>query len=177
MKVSTHWVWILASFGAGGCEGHHPTTFDPLKSNIFKTFSILVLSSDCHVPFWNLHWTASVCTSPPGIRTFNLYFHNPLIARCNYGHKKCLLCAINLLKIISLGFTTAQILVNWKVEIKHRKLLCPQNNHILDLFAFFCSCHVLQESLLSSASGYSNYRGILNWCVVMLVGKTVHLFL
>lgn len=34
------------------------------------------------------------------------------------------------------------------------------------------SCHVLQESLLSSASGYSNYRGILNWCVVMLVSKT-----
>ncbi|CAB1421593.1 unnamed protein product [Pleuronectes platessa] len=33
------------------------------------------------------------------------------------------------------------------------------------------SCHVLQESLLSSASGYSNYRGILNWCVVMLVSK------
>uniref|UniRef100_A0A672J165 O-acyltransferase n=1 Tax=Salarias fasciatus TaxID=181472 RepID=A0A672J165_SALFA len=30
------------------------------------------------------------------------------------------------------------------------------------------SCHVLQESLLSSASGYSNYRGILNWCVIML---------
>ncbi|CAG10815.1 unnamed protein product, partial [Tetraodon nigroviridis] len=30
-------------------------------------------------------------------------------------------------------------------------------------------CHVLQESLLSSASGYSNYRGILNWCVVMLL--------
>lgn len=33
------------------------------------------------------------------------------------------------------------------------------------------SCHVLQESLLSSASGYSNYRGILNWCVVMLVSN------
>uniref|UniRef100_A0A8B9QD19 diacylglycerol O-acyltransferase n=1 Tax=Apteryx owenii TaxID=8824 RepID=A0A8B9QD19_APTOW len=30
-------------------------------------------------------------------------------------------------------------------------------------------CHKVQESLLSSASGYSNYRGILNWCVVMLV--------
>ncbi|KAH0617324.1 hypothetical protein JD844_015366 [Phrynosoma platyrhinos] len=30
-------------------------------------------------------------------------------------------------------------------------------------------CHRLQDSLLSSASGYSNYRGILNWCVVMLV--------
>ncbi|XP_071890552.1 LOW QUALITY PROTEIN: diacylglycerol O-acyltransferase 1 [Anas platyrhynchos] len=29
--------------------------------------------------------------------------------------------------------------------------------------------HQLQESLLSSASGYSNYRGVLNWCVVMLV--------
>lgn len=30
-------------------------------------------------------------------------------------------------------------------------------------------CHKVQESLLSSASGYSNYRGVLNWCVVMLV--------
>lgn len=40
------------------------------------------------------------------------------------------------------------------------------------VFVFPCSCHVLQESLLSSASGYSNYRGILNWCVVMLVSKT-----
>ncbi|XP_076735462.1 uncharacterized protein LOC143414609 [Maylandia zebra] len=29
-------------------------------------------------------------------------------------------------------------------------------------------CQDLQESLLSSASGYSNYIGILNWCVVML---------
>lgn len=27
----------------------------------------------------------------------------------------------------------------------------------------------MQESLLSSSSGYSNYRGVLNWCVVMLV--------
>lgn len=38
-----------------------------------------------------------------------------------------------------------------------------------------CSCHVLQESLLSSASGYSNYRGILNWCVVMLVSAGLFL--
>uniref|UniRef100_A0A3P8S6Q5 O-acyltransferase n=1 Tax=Amphiprion percula TaxID=161767 RepID=A0A3P8S6Q5_AMPPE len=38
-------------------------------------------------------------------------------------------------------------------------------------------CHVLQESLLSSASGYSNYRGILNWCVVMLVLSNARLFL
>uniref|UniRef100_A0A8C2WFW6 O-acyltransferase n=1 Tax=Cyclopterus lumpus TaxID=8103 RepID=A0A8C2WFW6_CYCLU len=39
------------------------------------------------------------------------------------------------------------------------------------------SCHVLQESLLSSASGYSNYRGILNWCVVMLGLSNTRLFL
>ncbi|KAK9402816.1 diacylglycerol O-acyltransferase 1 [Crotalus adamanteus] len=30
-------------------------------------------------------------------------------------------------------------------------------------------CHKVQDSLLSSASGFSNYRGILNWCVVMLL--------
>ncbi|XP_077927983.1 diacylglycerol O-acyltransferase 1 isoform X4 [Halichoerus grypus] len=30
-------------------------------------------------------------------------------------------------------------------------------------------CHHLQDSLFSSDSGFSNYRGILNWCVVMLV--------
>uniref|UniRef100_A0A8C2WVU8 O-acyltransferase n=1 Tax=Cyclopterus lumpus TaxID=8103 RepID=A0A8C2WVU8_CYCLU len=29
------------------------------------------------------------------------------------------------------------------------------------------SCHKTQESLLSSGSGYNNYRGILNWCVVI----------
>lgn len=41
----------------------------------------------------------------------------------------------------------------------------------LKLFCPCClfSCHRHQESLLSSESGYSNYRGILNWCVVMLV--------
>ena len=33
----------------------------------------------------------------------------------------------------------------------------------------FCSCHKTQQSLLSSASGFNNYRGVLNWCVVMLV--------
>ncbi|XP_076866050.1 diacylglycerol O-acyltransferase 1a [Brachyhypopomus gauderio] len=38
-------------------------------------------------------------------------------------------------------------------------------------------CHRLQESLLSSESGYSNYRGILNWCVVMLVLSNARLFL
>ncbi|XP_048415796.1 diacylglycerol O-acyltransferase 1-like [Stegostoma tigrinum] len=39
------------------------------------------------------------------------------------------------------------------------------------------SCHKHQESLLSSASGYSNYRGILNWCVVMLILSNARLFL
>ncbi|XP_068995539.1 diacylglycerol O-acyltransferase 1b [Embiotoca jacksoni] len=39
------------------------------------------------------------------------------------------------------------------------------------------SCHKSQESLLSSASGYNNYRGILNWCVVMLVLSNARLFL
>uniref|UniRef100_A0AAZ3SW90 O-acyltransferase n=1 Tax=Oncorhynchus tshawytscha TaxID=74940 RepID=A0AAZ3SW90_ONCTS len=38
-------------------------------------------------------------------------------------------------------------------------------------------CHRLQESLLSSASGYRNYRGVLNWCVVMLVLSNARLFL
>lgn len=38
-------------------------------------------------------------------------------------------------------------------------------------------CHKLQESLLSSSSGYNNYRGILNWCVVMLVLGNARLFL
>ncbi|XP_061463153.1 diacylglycerol O-acyltransferase 1 [Rhineura floridana] len=38
-------------------------------------------------------------------------------------------------------------------------------------------CHKIQDSLLSSASGYSNYRGILNWCVVMLILSNARLFL
>ncbi|XP_047218166.1 diacylglycerol O-acyltransferase 1b isoform X2 [Girardinichthys multiradiatus] len=38
-------------------------------------------------------------------------------------------------------------------------------------------CHKAQESLLSSASGYRNYRGVLNWCVVMLVLSNARLFL
>ncbi|XP_032892354.1 diacylglycerol O-acyltransferase 1-like [Amblyraja radiata] len=30
-------------------------------------------------------------------------------------------------------------------------------------------CHKARESLLSSSSGFLNYRGILNWAVVVLV--------
>ncbi|CAL8247168.1 unnamed protein product [Lota lota] len=39
------------------------------------------------------------------------------------------------------------------------------------------SCHQQQESLLSSSSSFSNYRGILNWCVIMLVLSNARLFL
>ncbi|MCJ8728675.1 hypothetical protein PDJAM_G00007060 [Pangasius djambal] len=39
------------------------------------------------------------------------------------------------------------------------------------------SCHRLQESMLSSASSFRNYRGILNWCVVMLIVSNARLFL
>uniref|UniRef100_A0A8C1FIK6 O-acyltransferase n=2 Tax=Cyprinus carpio TaxID=7962 RepID=A0A8C1FIK6_CYPCA len=39
------------------------------------------------------------------------------------------------------------------------------------------SCHKLQESMLSSASSFRNYRGVLNWCVVMLVLSNARLFL
>uniref|UniRef100_A0A669BEV7 O-acyltransferase n=1 Tax=Oreochromis niloticus TaxID=8128 RepID=A0A669BEV7_ORENI len=42
---------------------------------------------------------------------------------------------------------------------------------------YFSNCHKTQESLLSSASGYKNYRGVLNWCVVMLVLSNARLFL
>uniref|UniRef100_A0A3P9Q1U1 O-acyltransferase n=1 Tax=Poecilia reticulata TaxID=8081 RepID=A0A3P9Q1U1_POERE len=41
----------------------------------------------------------------------------------------------------------------------------------------FLDCHKAQESLLSSASGYRNYRGVINWCVVMLVLSNARLFL
>ncbi|XP_057353604.1 diacylglycerol O-acyltransferase 1 isoform X2 [Manis pentadactyla] len=35
-------------------------------------------------------------------------------------------------------------------------------------------CHRLQDSLFSSDSGFSNYRGVLNWCVVMLTCSDCH---
>lgn len=45
----------------------------------------------------------------------------------------------------------------------------PEGSHCLLPFR----CHRLQDSLFSSDSGFSNYRGILNWCVVMLVSGMV----
>uniref|UniRef100_A0A8C1NK45 O-acyltransferase n=1 Tax=Cyprinus carpio TaxID=7962 RepID=A0A8C1NK45_CYPCA len=50
-------------------------------------------------------------------------------------------------------------------------------NYCVTHFVCLFSCHKLQESLLSSNSGYSNYRGILNWCVVMLVLSNARLVL
>ncbi|KAJ8417485.1 hypothetical protein AAFF_G00287120 [Aldrovandia affinis] len=40
----------------------------------------------------------------------------------------------------------------------------------------FC-CHRVQDSLLSSASRFTDYRGILNWIIILLVLTHAHLFL
>nr|XP_032642191.1 diacylglycerol O-acyltransferase 1 [Chelonoidis abingdonii] len=50
-------------------------------------------------------------------------------------------------------------------------------DNLLGSLTSLTRCHKMQESLLSSSSGYSNYRGILNWCVVMLVLSNARLFL
>ncbi|XP_062414671.1 diacylglycerol O-acyltransferase 1a isoform X2 [Pungitius pungitius] len=62
-------------------------------------------------------------------------------------------------------------------EQKHPPDSPKKQKTVVEDFNERLSCHVLQESLLSSASGYSNYRGILNWCVVMLVLSNARLFL
>ncbi|XP_051721761.1 diacylglycerol O-acyltransferase 1b isoform X1 [Ctenopharyngodon idella] len=54
--------------------------------------------------------------------------------------------------------------------------LSEDNKRKCDLYDKM-SCHKLQESMLSSASSFKNYRGILNWCVVMLVLSNARLFL
>uniref|UniRef100_A0A8B9Q3T1 O-acyltransferase n=1 Tax=Apteryx owenii TaxID=8824 RepID=A0A8B9Q3T1_APTOW len=61
-------------------------------------------------------------------------------------------------------------------SLSPRSQVRPQSFRLIDLPAEIW-CHKVQESLLSSASGYSNYRGILNWCVVMLVLSNARLFL
>ncbi|XP_056336127.1 diacylglycerol O-acyltransferase 1a [Danio aesculapii] len=65
--------------------------------------------------------------------------------------------------------------VKEKEPQKHENAAGRQKNHDAGDDTF--SCHKLQESLLSSASGFSNYRGILNWCVVMLVLSNARLVL
>ena len=46
------------------------------------------------------------------------------------------------------------------------------------IFSYFLfSFHKTRDSLLSSASGYTNYRGVLNLCVVLLVMSTGRLVL
>ncbi|XP_029299645.1 diacylglycerol O-acyltransferase 1a isoform X2 [Cottoperca gobio] len=72
---------------------------------------------------------------------------------------------------------------NWKGDREMEKTGQQLTNSprkqrsVVEDFNVRLSCHVLQESLLSSASGYSNYRGILNWCVVMLGLSNARLFL
>uniref|UniRef100_A0A9J8CDS1 O-acyltransferase n=1 Tax=Cyprinus carpio carpio TaxID=630221 RepID=A0A9J8CDS1_CYPCA len=66
-----------------------------------------------------------------------------------------------------------------QVKEKEQRHETPANKHKShsDAGDDAFSCHKLQESLLSSNSGYSNYRGILNWCVVMLVLSNARLVL
>ncbi|XP_072364075.1 diacylglycerol O-acyltransferase 1-like [Scyliorhinus torazame] len=61
--------------------------------------------------------------------------------------------------------------------LSYRDLNKRQEPEVQPAESNWLSCHKLQESLLSSASGYSNYRGILNWCVVMLILSNARLFL
>uniref|UniRef100_A0A673B2E4 O-acyltransferase n=1 Tax=Sphaeramia orbicularis TaxID=375764 RepID=A0A673B2E4_9TELE len=61
-----------------------------------------------------------------------------------------------------------------RAVIKERQ---PNETLKMQKLYFSCFCHKTQESLLSSSSGYKNYRGIFNWCVVMLVLSNARLFL
>ncbi|XP_043088998.1 diacylglycerol O-acyltransferase 1a isoform X3 [Puntigrus tetrazona] len=73
----------------------------------------------------------------------------------------------------------AETLLGGQVKEKEHRHETPANKHKnhSDAGDDAFSCHKLQESLLSSNSGYSNYRGILNWCVVMLVLSNARLVL
>ncbi|KAM9783201.1 diacylglycerol O-acyltransferase 1-like [Neosynchiropus ocellatus] len=62
------------------------------------------------------------------------------------------------------------------LELMRIKMKTARKKQSVDLIDRL-SCHKTQESLLSSASGYQNYRGVLNWCVVMLVLSNARLFL
>ncbi|XP_047452687.1 diacylglycerol O-acyltransferase 1-like [Mugil cephalus] len=44
-------------------------------------------------------------------------------------------------------------------------------------YASMLCCHSVQDSLLSSNSSFTRYRGILNWIIIMLVLTHAHLFL
>ncbi|KAM3873340.1 diacylglycerol O-acyltransferase 1-like [Diretmus argenteus] len=62
-------------------------------------------------------------------------------------------------------------------ESAHNKAKSERRKQRRDDTSDRLSCHQLQQSLLSSTSGYRNYRGILNWCVVMLLLSNSRLFL
>uniref|UniRef100_A0A3P9DUC0 O-acyltransferase n=1 Tax=Maylandia zebra TaxID=106582 RepID=A0A3P9DUC0_9CICH len=63
------------------------------------------------------------------------------------------------------------------LEISRNKTKNDKKKRRNDISDMLSNCHKTQESLLSSASGYKNYRGVLNWCVVMLVLSNARLFL
>ncbi|XP_039892430.1 diacylglycerol O-acyltransferase 1-like [Simochromis diagramma] len=44
-------------------------------------------------------------------------------------------------------------------------------------YASLLCCHSIQDSLLSSNSSFTGYRGILNWIIILLVLTHAHLFL
>ncbi|XP_073328907.1 diacylglycerol O-acyltransferase 1-like [Pagrus major] len=44
-------------------------------------------------------------------------------------------------------------------------------------YASLLCCHRVQDSLLSSNSSFTRYRGILNWIIILLVLTHAHLFL
>ncbi|XP_047237539.1 diacylglycerol O-acyltransferase 1-like isoform X2 [Girardinichthys multiradiatus] len=61
-----------------------------------------------------------------------------------------------------------------------------ENLHLSDLdpateqehpYASLLHCHRIQDSLLSSNSNFTGYRGVLNWIIILLVLTHAHLFL
>lgn len=98
-----------------------------------------IFLSSCH----NIFYFAGIIFSPP----FLLFTCKSATTICFFLH--IVWCAIDMM------LKSKESKIHLKLPLIH--------------VIYFCSCHKTQESLLSSASGYSNYRGVLNWCVVMLV--------
>ncbi|KAK1163430.1 diacylglycerol O-acyltransferase 1-like [Acipenser oxyrinchus oxyrinchus] len=50
-------------------------------------------------------------------------------------------------------------------------------NTKMDIDPDMLSAHKIQDSLLSSNNRFSDYRGIFNWCIIMLMLTNLHMFL
>ncbi|XP_041123786.1 diacylglycerol O-acyltransferase 1-like [Polyodon spathula] len=50
-------------------------------------------------------------------------------------------------------------------------------NSKMDIDPDMLSAHKIQDSILSSSSKFSDYRGIFNWCIIMLMLTNLHMFL